>query len=67
MNTDKFGNLVRSKRKEQKLTQQYLADLAGVSVRFLGDLERGKETCELGKSLRVAAVLGIRIDHGGAV
>lgn len=58
---EKFGELIRSERHRQGLSQQEVADLAGVSVRFLGDLERGKPSCELNKSLGVAETLGLRL------
>jgi DNA-binding XRE family transcriptional regulator len=60
-NSKQFGKLVRDDRRRQRLSQQEAADLAGVSVRFLGDLERGKPTCELEISLAVAATLGLRL------
>lgn len=44
------------------MTQRSLAAAAGTGVRFIQDLERGKETCELNKSLRVASMLGIRLE-----
>jgi HTH-type transcriptional regulator/antitoxin HipB len=42
--TAALGALVRQVRKEQGLTQLDLAGLAGLSNRFIIDLERGKET-----------------------
>ncbi len=48
-----LGKLLRAARKEQGLTQQEFADIAGVGVRFLSDLERGKETAEVGLVLQV--------------
>jgi len=35
---------------------------AGVGLRFVHDLERGKETVELGRALRVAAAVGLRLE-----
>jgi len=32
-----------------------------VNARFLGDLERGKETCEVGKVLSVILGLGLKV------
>jgi hypothetical protein len=34
---------------------------SGTGVRFIGDLEHGKETCEIGKVLAILNTLGIRI------
>lgn len=60
-NAEKFGEIIRGERRRQGLLQQEAADLTGVSVRFLGDLERGKPTCELDKALSVAATLGLHL------
>lgn len=54
-----FGALVRAERKSQKLTQEQLAGLAGVGVRFVRELEAGKESCQLGRALQVAQTLGL--------
>jgi len=43
-----------------KMTQRQLASDAGVSVRFIADLERGKSTVEIGKA-HVLACLGITL------
>jgi y4mF family transcriptional regulator len=58
-NAETFGALVRTERKSQKLTQEQLAGLAGVGVRFLRELEAGKESCQLGRALQVAQTLGL--------
>ena len=54
-----LGSLVRERRKAQGYTQAHLAALCGTGVRFISDLENGKETVELGKALGVVAALGI--------
>jgi len=56
---EKIGNLVRETRNRLGVTQKDLALTAGTGLRFVIDLEKGKETCELGKSLRVLQTLGI--------
>jgi transcriptional regulator with XRE-family HTH domain len=43
------------------LRQTDLAASAGVSYRFVLDLESGKESCQLGRSLRVLDILGARL------
>ncbi len=57
-----IGILVRQERKKQYMTQVQLAAMANVGTRFVGELERGKPTIELGKALRVLRLLGIRIE-----
>jgi HTH-type transcriptional regulator/antitoxin HipB len=58
-NANHFGELVRLARQKQGLSQQHLADAAGVGRRFLSELESGKSTLEFGKVLQVAAAAGI--------
>lgn len=57
-----FGSLIRSRRKMLKMRQDQLALATGVGRRFLIDLEAGKPTCQLGRSLMVAEALGLRLD-----
>ena len=57
--TKTLGTLVRTERKSQTLTQEQLAGLAGVGVRFVRELEAGKESCQLGRALHVAQTLGL--------
>lgn len=56
-----FGSAIRTRRKKLKLTQPQLAGASGVGIRFIVDLEKGKPTCALEKSLHVALMLGINI------
>ena len=56
-----LGRAVRQTRKTHGLTQAELAGLAGTGPRFISELERGKESAELGKVLDVLAVLGLRL------
>jgi HTH-type transcriptional regulator / antitoxin HipB len=56
-----LGQLVRQVRKEQGLTQLDLAGLAGLSNRFIIDLERGKETLQIQKVLDVLSLLGVEL------
>src|SRR5215510_5276335 len=56
-----FGSLIRSRRKALRMRQDQLALAAGVGRRFLIDLEAGKSSCQLGRSLMVAETLGISL------
>jgi len=56
-----LGQQVRSKRKQDQLTQIELAELTGVGVRFLSELETGKPTVQLDKVLLVLASLGLEM------
>jgi|SRR5882757_7688976 len=54
-----FGSLIRTRRKTLKMRQDQLALATGVGRRFLIELEAGKPTCQLGRSLLVAEALGL--------
>ena len=54
-----FGSLVRSRRKALRMRQDQLALATGVGRRFVIDLEAGKPSCQLGRSLLVAKALGL--------
>ena len=60
--TEDIGKLVKETRKKQGFTQVQLAQLSNVGARFLSDLENGKQTCEVGKMLKVLANLGIKLE-----
>ncbi len=62
--SESFGLLIRKERKTQKLTQEQLAGLTGVGVRFVRELEAGKGSCQIGRALRVAASLGLALSVG---
>jgi len=54
-----FGSMIRSRRKALKMRQDQLALATGVGRRFLIELEAGKPSCQLGRSLLVAGALGL--------
>jgi transcriptional regulator with XRE-family HTH domain len=56
-----FGDLIRSRRKTLKMRQDQLALATGVGRRFLIELEAGKSSCQLGRSLLVARALGLSL------
>jgi transcriptional regulator with XRE-family HTH domain len=56
-----FGSLIRGRRKALKMRQDQLALATGVGRRFLIELEAGKPSCQLGRSLLVADALGLRL------
>jgi y4mF family transcriptional regulator len=57
-----IGQLIKEERKRQKILQQDLADLSGVSWHFLSNLENGKTTVELHKVILVLHALGIGME-----
>ena len=56
-----IGKLIRDTRKKLGVTQKDLALTSGTGMRFIIDLEKGKETCEVGKALAVLNTLGTKI------
>lgn len=60
-NVEDLGAALRAARKEQGLTQQDFADISMVGVRFLSEVERGKETAEVGLVLKVLKLAGYDI------
>ena len=61
MTVKEIGEIVKKSRKEQDLTQPQLAMACGTGVRFIVDLEAGKETCQIGKVLNVIQMLGLKV------
>ena len=59
--TQALGQLMREARKSQGLTQEQLASISGTGRRFVLDLESGKESCHLDKTLRVLMMLGFEL------
>jgi transcriptional regulator with XRE-family HTH domain len=55
-----FGALIRRRRRDLKIRQAQLALATGVGRRFLIELESGKPSCQLGRSLLVAEALGFK-------
>ena len=56
-----LGNAIRSRRKELNYTQGYISEITGLRVSFLSDIENGKPTAEIGKTIKVINLLGLDI------
>lgn len=64
---DEFARAIRARRTSLGLRQEQLADLAGVSERFVYALESGKGTARLDKVLPLLSALGLHLElHRGA-
>jgi len=59
--TNELIDFVKTKRDQLGLTQQDLAYRAGVGLRFVRDLEQGKESLRLDKVNQVLALFGHKI------
>lgn len=58
---EELGRIVKKERKAMGLTQADLALTSGTGMRFISDLENGKPTCQIGKTLTVLKTLGLRL------
>lgn len=57
-NTSDIGGFVRTRRQANSMTQRELGELAGVGLRFVSELERGKASMRLDVVNKVLAVFG---------
>ena len=60
-NVTQLGSAVREKRKTDGLTQQDLAAIANVGVRFVSDFENGKPTVQFDSVMSVLQALGLQL------
>ncbi len=54
-----IGDFVKKRRKINRLTQPELAKMAGVGLRFVRELEQGKQTVRLDKVNQVLWLFGM--------
>jgi transcriptional regulator with XRE-family HTH domain len=57
---EKFGAVVRALREKRGLTQDQLAERAGVSATYIGFVERGDNVPTLTIILQIASALKVR-------
>jgi transcriptional regulator with XRE-family HTH domain len=58
----RIGRAFAERRIVLRLTQQALADLAGVSRSTVQSLERGSDSVKFGSMIEIANILGLHID-----
>lgn len=67
MKTDKrviaFGKRVREVRKSKGISQERLAEMAGIDRSYMGNIERGEKNITLKKAYEVCDALGIEIQE----
>lgn len=61
MNTNLLSEYVKRMRKEHNLTQIELSEKSGVGLRFVRELEQGKETLRLDKVNQVLNLFGAEV------
>ena len=64
MRNDKIAAFVRENRKAAGLTQKEFAMRSGLGLRFVHDLEQGKETLRLDKVNQALAMFGMEAVPG---
>ncbi len=63
--TAEFGRRIRARRHELGMTQESLAEAAGLHWTFIGQVERGRRNLTLHNIVKLAA--GLRMDAGELV
>ncbi len=56
-----YRDYIKTRRREERLTQRQLAELAGVGLRFIRELEQGKATLRIDKVDAVLKLFGKRL------
>ena len=68
METDDFGKKVRDRRREEKLSQEELAQRIGISRNYLSQIERGQATNLSWQVMeRLTSVLGLKQEQTGTL
>lgn len=62
METKQLGFMLSQRRRALGLSQDDVAFAIGTNRRVIGELERGKDTVQVGIVLRAAASLGLDVD-----
>ena len=58
---NRFGDKVRSLRKERKLSQEQLAEKAGLHRTYIGMIERGEKNITLTNIEKIAKALNVPV------
>lgn len=56
-----LGKAIQETRKKKNMRQSDLADITGTSVKFISDVERGKETIQMDKAMVLLRALGLTL------
>jgi ribosome-binding protein aMBF1 (putative translation factor) len=55
-----YGNMLRERRQELKLTQKQVAEKLGKEQSYIARIESGKTDIQISSFFRIAAILGIQ-------
>jgi len=58
---ESLGNVIRDRRKSQKLTLQQMSDRTGVSLGYLSQIELGKNSASIETLYRICLALGMKM------
>ena len=61
MNAKELGKAIQLRRKSRKISQEDLAEIAGIGQRTLRDIEKGSGNPELTTLLKLCEVLGMNL------
>ena len=61
---NKIGQFIKEKRKEAGLTQEEFAIRSGLGIRFVRELEQGKESLRMDKVNQALAMFGMEAVPG---
>ena len=56
-----LGRAIQDTRKKNEMRQSDLADITGTSVKFISEVERGKETIQMDKVFVLLRALGLKL------
>jgi len=56
-----LGKAIQDTRKKKNMNQSDLANITGTSVKFISDVERGKETIQMDKAMVLLRALGLKL------
>ena len=62
MNKEVLGNIIKRRRDFLNITQAELAEIAGVGLRYLIDIENGRGNPSIGNLEKILNVLGLQIE-----
>lgn len=57
-----YGEILRDRRKELKMTQQELADKVGTARSYIARVEKGETDIQMSSFLRIASAMGLYVE-----
>lgn len=57
-----YGEILRDRRKQMKITQQQLADKVGTARSYIARVEKGETDLQLSSFIRIANALGFQLN-----